>query len=169
MFLSRDGFRIALHIQILLQIGRVDMAERELQSMHKMDEDATLTQITTAWVQMASNGEKLQEAHFIFQEMADKFGSTVQLQNASATFHMILGDFDAAENILNRAVNQNNNDANSLANMITCLPHTGKSSDLVNRYENQLRSATPHHSFVTSLAKLSADFDRACESVATTV
>jgi hypothetical protein len=45
--------RLALHIQILLKIDRVDVAERELKNMSKMDDDATLTQITTAWVGMA--------------------------------------------------------------------------------------------------------------------
>ena len=53
-YLPHHGLgRLALHIQILLKIDRVDVAERELKNMYKMDEDATLTQLTTAWVHMA--------------------------------------------------------------------------------------------------------------------
>ena len=42
--------RLALHVQILLKIDHVDVAERDLKNTSKIDDNATLAQITTAWV-----------------------------------------------------------------------------------------------------------------------
>ena len=39
-----------MHVQILLKIDHVDVAERDLKNTSKIDDNATLAQITTAWV-----------------------------------------------------------------------------------------------------------------------
>ena len=45
--------------------------------MQGVDEDATLTQLCLAWTHVASGGSKLQEAAYIYDELADKFEATV--------------------------------------------------------------------------------------------
>jgi coatomer protein complex subunit epsilon len=139
---------------------RVDVAERELKNMYKMDEDATLTQLTTAWVHMALGGDKLQEAYYILQELAEKFGQTVQLLNGLAVYQMLAGKYEEAERLLNDALGKNNNDADTLANLVACSPHTGKSPELVKRYESQLTATSPHHGWVANMTAMSASFDR---------
>ena len=96
----------------------------------------------------------------ILQELAEKFGQTVQLLNGLAVYQMLAGKYEEAERLLNDALGKNNNDADTLANLVACLPHTGKSPELVKRYESQLTATSPHHGWVANMTAMSASFDR---------
>ncbi len=49
-------FRLAMNVQICLQMHRSDHAEKQLRIMQQLDEDHTLTQLANAWVDLVMVG-----------------------------------------------------------------------------------------------------------------
>jgi len=150
----------SLLVQIYLKINRLDLAEKELKAMQKIDDDATITQLTQIWVQIATGGEQVNDALGTLQDLSNKFGSTGMILNLMGICNLNLRKFAEAEKYFLQALEKNSNDTDVLTNLIACHQHQGKPSDMITREINQLKTLAPRSSFVRQLQKQEEDFDR---------
>ncbi|PSR98732.1 Coatomer subunit epsilon-1 like [Actinidia chinensis var. chinensis] len=153
----------ALNVQIFLKMHRSDYAEKQLRIMQQIDEDHTLTQLANAWLNLAVGGSKIQEAYLIFQDFSEKYQMTSLILNGKAVCCMHMGNFDEAESLLLEALNKDAKDPETLANLVVCSLHLGKSSS---RYLNQLKLSHPDHMLVKRSSSAEESFDRAVQTIA---
>jgi coatomer protein complex subunit epsilon len=156
---------LALATQLLLQMHRVDLAKKKVKDLQKLDEDATLTQLANAWLDLALGGDKLQDAFYTFQEMCEKFGPTPLLLNGQAAAHMQRGQYDEAEEALLRALDKDPNHAETLVNLVAVSTYLGKAPEVAQRYLNHMRDTHPRHPYVLDLAEKEQQFDSFCQQL----
>ncbi|XP_071715740.1 coatomer subunit epsilon-1-like [Rutidosis leptorrhynchoides] len=152
----------ALNVQIFLKMHRADYAEKQLRVMQQIDEDHTLTQLATAWVNLAVGGSKIQEAYLILQDFSEKYQITNLILNGKAVCCMHMGNFDEAESLLLEALNKDAKDRETLANLVVCSLHLGKSAS---RLLSQLKLADPEHMLLKRGSTAEESFDRAIQTV----
>ncbi|KAJ9565699.1 hypothetical protein OSB04_001665 [Centaurea solstitialis] len=152
----------ALNVHIFLKMHRSDYAEKQLRVMQQIDEDHTLTQLATAWLDLAVGGSKIQEAYLIFQDFSEKYQMTNLILNGKAVSCMQMGNFEEAESFLLEALNKDAKDQETLANLVVCSLHLRKPSS---RFLSQLKLSDPEHMLIKRELTSQENFNRAIQTV----
>lgn len=121
-----------LIVQIYLSINRPELALKELAVMKRIDEESLLTCLAEAWILLSLNPEKIQDAMYIFQELIEKHDNVSRFLNAKSLCYMKLGKFTQAEDYLQEAMTYDDNQEETLTNLISCLSHTAESDTTTN-------------------------------------
>lgn len=153
-------------VQSLLRMNRLDVARKVLARMQERDDDATLTQLALAWVNIETGGEKLQDAYYIFQDFADKFVPTTILLNGQAVCHLGQHKYEEAAQALRESLDKDPNNYDTLVNLIALAENqpaeSGSSADSVQRYLSQIKESHRGSQLMLDLEKHEADFKRLC-------
>ncbi|XP_071532229.1 coatomer subunit epsilon [Panulirus ornatus] len=150
----------ALMVQTYLKMERLDAARKELKTLQEKDDDATLTQLAQAWTYIATGGEKLQDAYYIYQELMDKNSSTPVLLNGQAVCFLGQGKYEEAEGALQEALDKDPNNPDTLINLMVLAHHTAKPQEVASRYLAQLRDEHKTHKFVEDIIAKEEEFSR---------
>lgn len=154
----------ALMVQIYIEMNRLDFAQKELASLQQRDDDATITQLACAWVNTAIGQEKIQEAHYVYQDLRDKYGNSPVVLNGLAVCALQQHNYPEAETCLLDALEKNSKAPEVLSNLVVCYRHLNKNSE---RYLRQLNAACENHWLVKELNSAAANFDKASMRFAT--
>jgi len=161
---SLEGLSIL--VQLYLRINRLDLAEKELKAMQKIDDDATLTQLTQVWVQIAQGGDVLNDAFSTLQDLSNKFGTSGNLLNLMGVCSLHLKKFTEAEKYFQQALEKNSSDVDTMINLIACHQHQSRPTETISREINQLRTIAPKHPWLRQLTKVEDDFDKLAKQFA---
>lgn len=121
-------------VQCYLTVNRVDLAETQLRTMQRADDDATITQLAASRFYLAQGGERIADALATLTDLADKYGATPALLSAQAVCAMRTGNWAEAERLLLQASERATAEPEVLVNLAVCALHTGKPREVVTRY-----------------------------------
>ena len=149
----------ALAVQTLIQMNRVDISTKEMKKMQEIDEDATVSQLALAALNIAmADTKSVQTAYYVYQELADKFGPTPILLNGQAVCFLLQGKAEQAEDVLQKALDKDSGHPETLINLSIVSQFLG-AKDSAKRYISQVKDSHPDHPYVLRLQEKEKLFD----------
>lgn len=164
--ISPDLECLAMQLQCHLKINRLDLGRATLAKMQEKDDDATLTQLCSAWINIEQGGEKAQDAYYIFQDFCDRFVDTSLLLNGQAVCLIAQEKYEEADVALRKSLDKDPNNLDTFIDLIALTQQynkTGKSTeDVVNRYLSQIKDSHPNCQLILDLDRKEQEFERLC-------
>lgn len=150
---------LAVSLQIHLKIDRLDLAESQLRLMKQADEDSILTQLGSAYLAIATGRSTARDAIHFLNSLSEQYGPSPMLLNVTAVAHMTTGNYEGAEAALAEA-QQEQEDADTLINLVACYIQMGKGVDSVKPFLEKLKGGYKDHPYVKGLEMVEGAFER---------
>lgn len=154
---------MALTVQIMLRLARVDLARDVLGVMTTVDEESPIVQLTNVWVNLAMGGEYAKEAYYICEELSQRYAPTPLLQNTMAVALIKQGEYEEAETLLQKVQESKPDQAEAIGNMIVVAQMTGR-ADLATRLRRQVQSQRSL-TLLDHFASKAAEFDQLAQGM----
>ncbi|TMW64659.1 hypothetical protein Poli38472_011539 [Pythium oligandrum] len=142
-------------VHLYLQMDRIDLAQKQLEEMRRIEEDSTLTQLALAWIMTLKGGEKADEATLHFQELSDRFGATPLLLNGAASAFMAMKNYVEAERLLMEALQKDQTHEDTLVNLVAVSAHLGKPYQ---QFAIQLQQVAPANAWLANFIQIDQEF-----------
>ncbi|KAF9995094.1 hypothetical protein BGZ80_003631, partial [Entomortierella chlamydospora] len=125
---------VAVVVQIYLQMNRLDLARKEVDSCKSWAEDAMLAQLMEAWVGLrVGGGDRYQNAYYIYEEIATSSTSpTVKSLVGEAVCNIQMGQYPEAEGILQEALAKEPGNTDAIVNQIVLSTLLSKPTEEIN-------------------------------------
>ena len=154
---------------IYFKLNRYDLSEKIILQMEQVDDDDCLTILASCYHSILSeNIDKISNAFFSLQELADKFGSSILIQNACGVCSIhrkqLKEAFKYFKQARDVAVKQNITVyADTLINTSIVLHHMNK-ANISNKVQEELYQAHPNHEWIKAKEDLYELFDSAAKT-----
>ncbi|GAA93916.1 uncharacterized protein L969DRAFT_84628 [Mixia osmundae IAM 14324] len=156
---AKDQECIALQVQILLHMDRVDLARKVYEASKLWAEDSLLIQLCEAWIGLRTGGEANQAAYYVYDEIAQlPSANNVAVLNGKAIAQAAMGHLPEAESGLIEATQLDARHGTTIANTAALAALAGRAAASDEAFA-QLASVAPQHPLVIDLAHKSALFD----------
>lgn len=117
---------ISLLVQIYLIQNQLDLASKEIQAAKKWAQDNIVFNISEAWVDLRTGGNKYQQAYYIYEELASGGAQTVKACLGQVVSQLLLSRYPETETSLTQALELDPENPEALISLISYSIFTGK-------------------------------------------
>lgn len=145
----------ALLLQCCLKMNRLDLAITQLRAMQAMDEDSTLSHLSSIYTLLFTGGQvAVHSAQFELQELIDRLGPSSTLSTLLACCHVSIGEYHDAEGDLNRALAMNSSNHGTI---LVNLYHTSLYTDTDDNKRNRIIGQLSEEHWMTRAMKAAGE------------
>ncbi|OHS95420.1 Coatomer epsilon subunit family protein [Tritrichomonas foetus] len=144
---------VALRIQSLISINRIDLAESELPDI----KDPNLSKVCAAHIGIVKGGDSARDSLYSIQDISDRGISTPLLQNMLAACFFAVGEWENASSAMIVASEKFTSDETTIINQAVALSH-GTDYEKLQTQLNLVRSLK--NPYTAGIEEMLKDFDQ---------